>query len=371
MGSIFLFYYIIYFLFISLFTINLKNNYTSKEIQIEKIQNFIIISTITLCFFGFGLFGYDTENYYDFYDETNKLRNFSFSSYKKETLFYLLISICKSLNISYVGFRFINLLLDFILLYNAFIYFLPRKLLPFAFIIYFLFGGMNFSIDFIRNGKCLCLYLLALKYLDKKQYLKYIIFSVLAFYFHVTAAVMVLATFVYKITLKKKFMLFLVLIGIVLSVLGIGLGKILLLFQDKMPGQLGMLLNIYASNKWNSAHGLSIGMIERLVSFYIVYKYQDKLLEDYSFSKYFINLMYIYILICFYFIDFSIIYERLASLFKIGYWVLFPLIFNYQKSGKYKNYWYLTLFFYGLLKVYQNFNHIQYLPNKFILQNGF
>ena len=345
--SIFIIYYILFF-FISFLLI--PKVIITSDINKEKLlqtQNYVFLVFLTLAFFGLGLVGYDTKNYYTFFDETKTISTFSFSDYNKEYLFFFLISICKSLGISYVWFRFIYMFLDFVLLYIGFQYFLDKRLLPFAFIIYWLFGGMNFSIDFIRNGKSLCFFLLAIKELDKKNKKKFIFFCICSFFFHVTAIILILLIFLYKIFLKKKLVRFLVILGIIISILGFGLGRFLLIFQNTMPGQIGILLNMYANNAYNTAHGFSLGMIERVISFYIVFKYQDKLLKDYSFAKYFITYMYIYVLICFYFLDFTIIYERLASLYKIGYWILFPILFDYQ-NGKKKNSLYAILFFYGL-----------------------
>ena len=345
-------------------------SYNSKIIKEFNCQKLLLLLLFMLLFFGFGFFGYDTENYYFFYKSTKPLGQFHIYECKKECLFYLLMSICKTLGMNYVGFRCINMFLDLVLLFYIFQYYLNKKLWSFAFIIYFLFGGMNFSIDFIRNGKSLLFFLIAIKHLNEKNYIRFILFSICSFLFHITAVVLVISCFFTRIFLKKKFVLILFYIGLIMALSGNGIGKLLLsLFQNSISGEIGELLKDYANDKWTVSHGFSFGMIERVISFFIVYKYQDKLLKDYCFSKYFIAFMYIHIFICFYFLDFTIIYERLASLYKIGYWILFPLIFNYQ-SGKKKNYIYLILFLYGLLKVYQNFNHDIYLPNQFILENG-
>ncbi|MCI6890811.1 MAG: EpsG family protein [Treponema sp.] len=363
-------FYISFFIIAFLFVPKCVNNNSQINCELD-LHKYVLLCLCLLLYFGFGLFGYDTKNYYWFYQSTKPLYFFSIFDYKKEHLFYLLMSICKTFGLNYAWFRFINMLLDLILLYNVFNLFLEKKLWSFAFIIFFLFGGMNFSIDFIRNGKSLLFLMIAINYLNENNYKKFIFYSICSFLFHITSIFLVASCFITKIFLNKKFVLFLFCIGFVMGVTGYGLGKVLLpLIQKIFFGELGSLINDYANDSWTVAHGFSFGMIERIISFYIVYKYQDMLLKDYKCSKYFITFMYIHIFICFYFLDFTIIYERLASLYKISYWVLFPQIFNYQ-SGKKKNYIYVILFFYGLLKVYNNFNHEVYLPNGFILENGF
>ena len=365
----FIFYYISFFFICFLFVPRLTNNQViNNKLDLTIL---VILFYFSLLFFGFGLFGYDTELYYDFYINTNKLSSLNLSDYKKEWGFYFLISLCKSLNISYVEFRFINMVLDLLLMFYVFRYFLEKKLWSFAFVIYLLFGGLYYNIEAIRNGKSILFFLIALKYLNLKKYCKFVLYCFFSLCFHVSAVFLIFSCFFYKLFLKKKLVFFVFCLGLILSISGKGFGSILLSLQDKLPGQIGYLILIYATHPtYNVGHGLSIGLLERIVSFFIVYKYQDEVLKDYSFSKYFIAFMYIYIFLCFYFLDFTIVYERLASLFKIGYWVLFPIIFNYQ-NGKQKNRIYFILFFYGLLKVYQNYNNVVYLPNQFILDNGF
>lgn len=160
----------------------------------------------------------------------------------------------------------------------------------------------------------------------------------------------------YKLLLRRKLIVFLFIIGCILAITGKGFGAILVSISNYIPGILGKIIVRYVLNdSYNISHGLTIGFLERFLVFILVYHFQIKIEKDYPLLKIFIAFFYMFIFFSFYFIDFTIVIERVAAMFKISYWIIIPIIYKYlSKNNKYC--FYFILIIYGLLKMYQQYN---------------
>lgn len=353
---------VIPFIIFYLFCVSLVPTRSSlySSLKIELYQKNIVLFFVFLFLWGWGVVGYDTKTYYSFYEKVPVLNDFFSYDVDREILFYLWMSLCKTCNISYIIFRLINTFIDLIVLFYFFNYFLDIKLFPLAFVIYILYGGMYFEIEAIRNAKALSCFFISLIKFSKKQYLRFVLWNVIGFYFHIMIIILSFSMIFYRLFLKRKFVLFLFIIGCFIVILGKGLGFVIISISSYIPGIIGEIIVRYVLNdSYNISHGLTIGFLERFFVFILIFKFQKKLELNYSITKVFISFFYIYILISFYFIDFTIVYERVASMYKFSYWILIPMVYKYfSKSNKYT--FYAGLVLYGLLKVYQQYNNIIY-----------
>jgi hypothetical protein len=107
------------------------------------------------------------------------------------------------------------------------------------------------------------------------------------------------------------------------------------------------------SDIFSSAYGLSLGYIERQLSFILVFIFYPRLKKDDQNVNIFTNLFYLY---CFTFLlcsEMSILLERVALLFVCSYWILYPKIFNLI-SKKYKYVFLFLLLIYSVPKIKGN-----------------
>jgi hypothetical protein len=224
-----------------------------------------------------------------------------------------------------------------------------------------LFGGIYYEIEAIRNARAVMLYLISLKYYHEKKYLLFTIINIIAFGFHITVVFLYVGTFLSFAFSNKKIVFLFFLIGAILLLLGIGVGnKLATSIAITIPGRVGSRARLYLSLlEYSTFRGISVGYIERVMSFIFIFWNADKLVDTDKRLKVIINLFYIYIFICLFFSDITIVYERIASLFKIPYWILFPLAYKQlRKNGKIV--FLVLLISLGLIKTYSTYSDQNY-----------
>ena len=350
-----IFYFVLYILSIPVY------NFNNKKINaVSGICSYYAIIFLTIIFLGWGIIGYDAYHYYKYFNNISPSINLrQFSSFGNEGYFYSSMSFLKYIIPNYYIFRIINMLIDLILLTIFFRSYCSESLLPMCFLFFFLFGGIYYEIEAIRNAKAVMLYLISLKYYHERRYFIFSLINIIAFGFHVSVAFLFVSTFFTGLFNNKKLVLTIFIIGTFLLIMGIGAGKILgNIAGQYLPGRLGNRVYVYfnlESKGFGAFRGISIGYIERFISFIIIFYFGNTLVSIDKRLKTLIGLFYIFIFICLFFSDIVIIYERIAALFKIPYWILFPLIYKNLKTEQ-KKYFLVILFFLGLLKTYTQYN---------------
>jgi hypothetical protein len=99
--------------------------------------------------------------------------------------------------------------------------------------------------------------------------------------------------------------------------------------------------------------GISIGYIERSLSFVLLFLFQNKLEKKGNVSNVFINVMYIYIFIHLYFFEMDVIVKRFSLLFLCGYWIIYPEIYRIISKPK-KGIFLFLMILYGILRLGYN-----------------
>jgi hypothetical protein len=160
------------------------------------------------------------------------------------------------------------------------------------------------------------------------------------------------------------------------------MGNILFLFSIKWMGsllsllghsfgRLSFLVRVYLlSDLWSSSFGISIGFIERTLSFFLfTFFFFDKLLGTKKGNIIFINCFYIYIFLYLYCSEMLIFIQRLPIMFVFSYWVLYPQI--YDLLSKKRKIYFITIFLlYGSLRIMSNYHSEEFLYQNIIFNHN-
>jgi hypothetical protein len=235
-------------------------------------------------------------------------------------------------------------------------------------VFYFIFSGPQITCNVLRNSKAIMLFLLSIKYIEKKKFLKYASINIIGILFHISAVLFIPLYFLLNRHYNRIFIIALFVIGNIIFLFKIEWCKaVLLSLRPFLPGRLGKLIDLYYSTDYIEAYGLTVGYLERFASFIIIYYSEKKLKEDNT--KIFINMFYVYSFIYLFFSEVFILLGRVGLLFISSYWILYPRIYM-TLTNKIKSLFFLILLLYGLLKIGQGnrYKHHEYnnvlLPHK-------
>ena len=338
--------------------------WVSKNSQVDNIScmnlRFIAVTMCFIFFCGFrGFIWTDFNLYYLCFDSmptvfSNKQVYDSFfnSDYFLWDKGYLLyVYIIKSIAPNYFAFQIINTTIDYFILYHVFRKNCGKNYLL-GFVLFFLFNGFVIEFNLLRNTKALMLFILSLDYLKEKKYKVYYILNLIGVSFHFSAVLFLLIGFLLTKKLKKS-ILILFLVGNIIYLLQIQwLQGILSFIADYLPHRIGLIIKAYLYSMQyskTSNFGISIGYLERIFSFILVYKKADMLEEKYN-VRVFINCFYFFIFTYLFCSELNIVIQRIPLLFASGYYVVYPLIVDNWNKEK-KIIFYLIFMLYLLLKV--------------------
>ena len=181
------------------------------------------------------------------------------------------------------------------------------------------------------------LFILSLDYLKEKKYKVYYILNLIGVSFHFSAVLFLLIGFLLTKKLKKS-ILILFFVGNIIYLLQIQwIQGILSFIADYLPHRIGLIIKAYLYSMQyskSSNFGISIGYLERIFSFILVYKKADMLEEKYN-VRVFINCFYLFVFTYLFCSELNIVIQRIPLLFASGYYVIYPLIVdNWNKEKK-------------------------------------
>jgi hypothetical protein len=335
-------------------------------------KNAIRANTI-LCFYGFALFvfvfigcrgliGTDWLNYYPFFQKApsfvsdiDEIKNFvSHSYFEKGYAIYTVL--CKTVSSNYFVFQLISFLLDFLVLHSFFRRYAKRYyFLAWAF--YFIFQGYIIELIILRNAKSIMCFLISIQYIHKKQWLKYYAMNFIGILFHISAIFYLPIYFLCRLKLSKRLELIVFIIGNIVYLLQIEWLKTILLrivtiWDNHYSGLIERYIN---SDLYSVSYGITIGYVERTITFILFYfNYKKLIMHDKNMDVFwYLFLIYIYVyLFC---SEFFIILERIPNLFVCSYWILYPNFFRVLKHGA-KYLFIVMIILYGVLKMLSLFN---------------
>lgn len=342
------------------FLFSLDGYVFSKNTEAYKSIRFLFVNaTVLISIYFIGCRGFVAADWYfylpyfekcpTFFDETSKI--FEFVKNNEYEKGYCLFSIiCKSIFDNYFAFQFICFVIDFFVLHSFFKEYC-RKYYFLGWMLFWIFQGFVFEIIILRNAKAIMLFLISIKYAEKRKFLPYFFINLLGVFFHSSAVIYIPLYFFFGLKRHPKIELFLFISGGFIYVLQIPLIKpVLLLFSNFMPGRYGHLVQMYlASDLYSASYGITIGFLERFFTFCILYKFSKRIIKNDNRMKtfWFIFLLYSYSYL--FMSDFSILIERIPNLFICSYWILYPKLFGLLKK-EFKYIFLILLLLYGSMR---------------------
>ncbi len=351
--------YLLFFICICVFSF-FKGPKNTNVIGISANKSiFFEIFLLSIVFIGFRSFiSTDACSYYPWFQKVPTLTHgglkYCFTS-QWEFGFSLYTVIFKSIIPDWFFYQFSLCLIDYVILYYFFReYFEDIYTILTAFCFFFVFQGFGIERNLLRNSKSILLFLLSIKYIHKHKFIKYCFVNLIGFLFHSSALLYIPFYFIANLRVKKKYLIFLFLIGNIFFIGKISIsGTILLPFGEMGLGRLSEYILIYVKYGYKS-YGFSIGYLERTLSTLLVLYFYYKIINE---KKYIpiVNMFFLYQFLYLFFSDLAMIPQRVALLFIPSYWILYPKI--YEKLRKDWKYLFIVCFLvYGLIRIYKESN---------------
>jgi hypothetical protein len=213
-------------------------------------------------------------------------------------------------------------------------------------------GGLGLFINALRNVKAILLLFIALKYIFNRNYIKYFLMSLLALSFHVSSIVMFPLYFIINKKYSKRGLFFILLGSLFFFVFGnrIFLQIVEIIFPF-LPGRLPALVENYilAESAFSISRGLSLGLIEKLFTYFFVFYFYEKLCDKKM--TLIVNCFIMYFMFYFAFSSFFEVSHRLSLFFSFSYWILWPQLLTCFRSKQMKQVFLLCLLVYSILKM--------------------
>lgn len=333
--------------------------FENKTFSMKERNKLINVASVLLIFF-FGLRGFiqsDFQNYYPWFEELPTIWNvnnfFKLFTESYEPGFVLFTILCKSIIPNYFCWIFVCSLIDILILKKVFKEYSVNVCLSFA--IYFAIGAIIMEFNLMRNIKAILILMLALKYIRKRKMLKYFFYVYLATLFHVTSIIFIPLYFVLDKKIPKLVLLGIFIICIAVLFLNIKfLSSLLPTVANLLGGEYALMTELYiASGALDTSYGVSFGVIERVITFFLVFHFYGKW-TDLTGDKYIFPNMFVFYFMCFSLLsEMSVLLERFAYFFALSYCIFFPNLLKLIRIQSNKILLSLFVFFVFTLKIAQ------------------
>lgn len=303
-------------------------------------RNRLINIGVFLLILFFGLRGFvhtDFQNYYPWFQELPLLEDLGVDSLVAyEPGFVLLSSVSKTIIPNYFFWIFVCSLIDFLLLKKIFREYSTNVCLSFA--IYLAVGAIIMEFNLMRNTKAILILIIATKYVRERKFGRYILCVLMATAFHLMSVIFLPLYFVLNRRLSKS-----VLLAIFFFCLVVLLFQVKFLFIILWPiteflgGEYAAMAEYYyASGMLDSSYGVTLGLLERVISFCLVFYYYDRW-ADKTGNKYVFSNMVVMYFMCFsLFAEMAVLLERFAYFFALSYCIFYPNLFQVIKRNTHK-----------------------------------
>ena len=296
--------------------------------QISIREKYYLIACISYLFF-YGLRGFIFTDWISYYNYFYDIGNGDFNEFDLLEPGYIYSNlIVYKLYPNYFFFQFIWTAVDVFLLYKIF----KREtghyfLLAFALLIAF-FDGVQ--INLMRNVKSILIFFYAIKYIRQHNFKKYVIFILIATFFHLTSIIYIPLYFFIKGKHLYSLIIFSV-VSIIVSIIGFGNIQVLLTLIGAYLGGKFNVIDSYLSSGVNS--GITLGYIYRtFLLIIILYKY-NSLCKLNCVNT---NLAVLYLSLNLFFNSVLTLRDRIPTLFIIGFIVILPFILSTIRSRTFK-----------------------------------
>ncbi|HIB8180946.1 TPA: EpsG family protein [Elizabethkingia anophelis] len=264
---------------------------------------------------------------------------------------YIYLSVfSKAIDNDYTLFLLFQAIIIYGLTYASIKLYSPYKFLSLLVWFSFAFAG----IFFVRQSIAITLGLFSFQYILKRKLLNYIMFIILASFFHRTALVLLPFYFIVNYKIQKKY-IFLLLIAVFLSS---ALAKNLLANLPFVNTAISMRLEGYLDSSQNKGFGSAFSPFETMVRgsvyriflilIFVVYFYNEILKDQKKyilFNLYFYGTLFFILLV-----PISTVMIRFSSYFEISQILLIPILLYDVKKAKIKGLFLLSLFIFSLIR---------------------
>ncbi|MGL4970440.1 MAG: EpsG family protein [Cetobacterium sp.] len=292
------------FIAIILLVLGFYDIFSNDEKKKELILKAIIISLIF--FLGTrGFLGWDWYFYYPSFME---------GAYIYERGYMLYTSLIGGIFKNYIFYQFITTTIDFVALYYIFKRYCKYPIMGLA--IFFSVQGFHMEVELLRNMKAIILFLFSLKYIEERKIAPFLILNIVGISFHISAALYLPMYFLLNYNYKKKIILGIFIIGSFYYILNFKLIELLLNYDWKfLPTIITNKISNYKSIvPENLERGLNIFYLERVILFYLAYKYEE--------NRVIKNSLYIWVGIFLFTSELSVVSLRIGILFIYSAWFI-------------------------------------------------
>ena len=286
-----------------------------------------ICSVIFIFFFGFrGFVGWDWQNYFVLFSQLSTIAEldnlFVFTGEEIiEPGFTLYMTFIKSLVNDWNFFLFFSVVIDWLGLHLFF----RRYSVNYAFsFLIFSCVCIGTELDLLRNIKAIILFLYAIRFIENRRIISYVIIILIAVMFHYSALVFIPLYFLGAHPFSRKTCAVLLIVSCFVYLLQIPLAsKLLPVISDLFGGAIGTKLDNY--NNIGSARGLTLGFLIRvIVALCVLWRYNE--CTRYKFMPFFISIYFVATFVALAFSDINVVAQRVETLLNPILCVIYPVL---------------------------------------------
>lgn len=349
---------IIYFLFRAK-SINLK---------FKSFEKRVLLVTLFTLFWGFrGYICTDWINYYVDFIECPPLYDFDkwlifYHSNFLDIGFLIYIGLLKILISNYLIFQLITYLILIVMIDKCINEYSSDYILSYILLIVFFTVQ---SINTIRNGISIMLFMLSIKFISKHNIKKYLFYILLAICFHKTALIFIPLYFFIKYKFRIKYIIVFFIFAYIIMLFQISfISEIAENIIQDTSGRVNYALQ-YIKN--TSFRIFSIGNIERFITLIVLLCNYNKLWKEYRYGGYFANIMILYLSSNLLLFEISTVATRISQLFSFAYIIFYPMILDIYTKKNYINLIRFSLISYVFAWCVLTFSQLMYEYDNFIL----
>lgn len=372
-------YILVYIFYFILFLWEVKLKRDGKD-----IRNIRMLCILMFLFF-FGLRGYldtDFAVYYPLYEDTPTIFQFDkilkFITENKNTdinriesgfkIFFILL---KTITSNYYFVQFVSTLIDVLFLNYFFKKYSSQYAL--SFILFFIFSGIILEINLLRNIKSIFVFLYSLQYIKERKIIKYYLCMAVALLLHTSAIFFLPMYFFLHKKIPKAVIWSVFLLGNIVYLLQVHfIAPIVQSVSTLLGGAYSLMAEFYTnSDLYSSGYGITIGFLERFVTFIIMFCNYNRIrgfVNDDKLLNIFYNAFFIYFICNTFLSEYSVFIDRVTVLFVFSYWILYAYFYSAMQKIL-KPFFNLVFFFFGILKMYKANNFITHDYKNVIFEN--
>lgn len=356
--------YIVLFLIFFLFFI-WENKLRKKDADIKAVRYLCML--IFFVFFGFrGYLDTDFMLYYPLYESTpvitdaKGLSNFFSGTaddfiLKIEPGFKVLLVILKSISPNYFLLQIISSLIDVFFLNYIFKKYSPQYVL--GFMMFCIFSGLIIEINLLRNSKAIFIFIYSLQFLKNRNPYKYFLCNAIGLLFHSSAIFYFPLYFFLHKRLHPGLVWGIFIIGNVLYLGQIRfITPLVVSVGNLIGGVYALMAEGYSKNSmYSSGYGITVGYLEKMIVFILIYRFYDKMVEFLDNEKIvniFFNLLFLFTSTYLLLSEFSVLIDRITTLFAASYWILLPCLYASLEKWT-KVIFSCILLLFGMFRIYK------------------